>query len=86
MGFIFRKSINLGPIRINFSKSGIGVSGGVPGLRVGRDAKGRRQASAGLPGSGLYWRKTGGGAARNGGCLVMLLAITAGLVLLGAVL
>lgn len=34
MGFRFRKSINLGGgVRINLSKSGIGYSFGVPGLR-----------------------------------------------------
>ena len=34
MGFRFRKSINLGGgVRINFSKSGIGYSFGVLGLR-----------------------------------------------------
>jgi len=38
MGFMFRKSINLDPIR---SKSGIGVSGCVPGLRINRNAKGK---------------------------------------------
>ena len=33
MGFYFKKSINLGICRINFSKSGISVSFGVKGLR-----------------------------------------------------
>src|SRR5215212_10053655 len=34
MGFYFRKSVKLGPMRLNFSKSGIGVSAGVKGARV----------------------------------------------------
>lgn len=39
MGFRFRKSINLGGgFRINLSKSGIGYSFGVPGLRYTKSA------------------------------------------------
>ena len=39
MGFRFRKSINLGGgVRINLSKSGIGYSFGVPGLRYTKSA------------------------------------------------
>lgn len=34
MGFYFRKSKSFGPIRLNFSKSGIGVSTGVKGARL----------------------------------------------------
>ncbi|MGD9970365.1 MAG: DUF4236 domain-containing protein [Sulfuricurvum sp.] len=35
MGFYIRKSITVGPIRFNLSKSGIGVSAGIKGLRFG---------------------------------------------------
>ncbi|MFM7316607.1 MAG: DUF4236 domain-containing protein, partial [bacterium] len=34
MGFYFRKSIGVGPFRFNLSKSGIGVSTGIPGFRI----------------------------------------------------
>jgi hypothetical protein len=34
MGFFFRKSIGFGPLRLNFSKSGIGLSTGVKGARI----------------------------------------------------
>jgi len=34
MGLSFRKSKSFGPFRINFSKSGIGLSAGPKGLRV----------------------------------------------------
>lgn len=85
MGFIFRKSVRLGPIRINFSKSGIGISTGVPGLRVGRGANGRKQLSVGLPGSGVSWRKTSA-AGKSGGCLIMLFVLAMGSVLLGVLL
>ena len=41
MGFRFRKSINLGGgLKLNLSKSGIGASIGVPGLRVTKKEKG----------------------------------------------
>lgn len=40
MGFYFRKSVKFGPMRLNFSKSGIGVSAGVKGARVSVGPKG----------------------------------------------
>ncbi len=55
MGLRFRKSINIGPLRINFSKSGIGFSLGVKGFRVSRSAKGKMSATASLPGTGLSY-------------------------------
>lgn len=55
MGFRFRKSVNIGPLRINFSKSGVGFSVGVKGFRVGRSAKGKTTATVSLPGTGLSY-------------------------------
>ena len=55
MGLRFRKSINIGPLRINFSKSGVGFSLGVKGFRVSRSAKGKMTATASLPGTGLSY-------------------------------
>ena len=55
MGLRFRKSINIGPLRINFSKSGIGFSLGVKGFRVSRSAKGKMSATSSLPGTGLSY-------------------------------
>ena len=40
MGFYVRKSLKAGPFRVNLSKSGVGVSAGVPGLRVGHGPRG----------------------------------------------
>ncbi|MCV7383915.1 DUF4236 domain-containing protein [Mycolicibacter longobardus] len=40
VGFYFRKSINVGPVRFNLSKSGLGVSTGVRGFRVGTGPRG----------------------------------------------
>jgi hypothetical protein len=56
MGWSFRRSIRLGPLRLNLSKSGIGVSAGIPGLHVGKDAKGRSYSQVSLPGTGIYRR------------------------------
>ncbi len=44
MGWSFRKSIKLGAVRLNLSKSGVGGSVGVKGYRKGIDAKGRKSA------------------------------------------
>lgn len=55
MGFYIRKSVRVGPLRFNLSKSGIGVSTGVPGLRVG---SGPRGTYIHMGRGGLYYRQT----------------------------
>ncbi len=55
MGFYIRKSIRVGPLRFNLSKSGIGVSTGIPGFRVGI---GPRGTYVHIGRSGLYYRQT----------------------------
>ena len=40
MGFYSRSSLRAGPFRFNLSRSGIGVSAGVPGFRVGTGPRG----------------------------------------------
>ena len=40
MGFYLRKSISVGPLRFNLSKSGVGVSAGVKGFRFGASPRG----------------------------------------------
>jgi hypothetical protein len=40
MGFYIRKSLSVGPFRFNLSKSGIGVSTGIRGFRVGMGPRG----------------------------------------------
>ncbi|MEY2798099.1 MAG: hypothetical protein RIS22_365 [Actinomycetota bacterium] len=55
MSLRFRRSISLIPgVRLNFSKSAIGLSVGVPGARVSINSKGDIYTSAGIPGTGLY--------------------------------
>ncbi len=59
MAFNFRKSKKILPgLRINLSKNGLGVSAGIRGARASLGATGRKTLSAGIPGSGLSYRKT----------------------------
>lgn len=60
MGFIFRKSIGVGPFRVNLSKSGVGYSVGGMGVRTGVSAKGKKYTSFGVPGTGLSYRTSKG--------------------------
>lgn len=55
VGFYLRKSFNFGPVRLNLSKSGLGVSAGIPGFRLGSGPRGS-YLHAGR--EGLYYRKT----------------------------
>ncbi|MEV4170671.1 MULTISPECIES: DUF4236 domain-containing protein [unclassified Nonomuraea] len=56
MGLSYRKSIKLGPFRLNLSRGGVGHSWGNRLFRVTRTADGRRTLSVNLPG-GFHWRK-----------------------------
>ncbi|RCS49380.1 DUF4236 domain-containing protein [Bremerella cremea] len=58
MGFSFRKSYTFGPLRVNLSKSGVGFSFGVKGLRAGMNSTGRKYVSAGVPGTGARYYKS----------------------------
>ena len=54
----FQRSFKILPgVRINLSKSGIGVSAGPRGLKVGIDGRGRKFVNAGIPGTGLSTRE-----------------------------
>lgn len=55
MSFYLKKSISVGPFRFNFSKSGIGVSTGIPGFRIGASPRGNYIH---MGRKGLYYRKT----------------------------
>jgi hypothetical protein len=50
----FRRSKSFGLFKLNFSKSGLGFSFGVPGARVGVNSKGKKYLRGGIPGTGLY--------------------------------
>jgi hypothetical protein len=73
MGFFYRKSVNLGPFRVNLSGSGLGYSVGGKGFRVGKSSRGRRYTAFSVPGTGVGYR--------GKGCLVLMMTIPAGLAL-----
>ncbi len=54
MSFYIRKSVNLGPLRLNFSKSGVGVSFGAKGARI---SSGPRGTYIHLGRDGVYYRQ-----------------------------
>lgn len=55
MGWFLRKSICLGPLRLNVAKRGLGASVGVKGLRAGVDASGKPYVVGGR--GGIYFRE-----------------------------
>lgn len=56
MGLRFQRSMKLLPgVRLNFSKSGIGMSLGVPGARISFSPRGRVTQRVGIPGTGISW-------------------------------
>jgi tetratricopeptide (TPR) repeat protein len=58
----FRRSIKLGKgVRLNVSKTGLGVSAGVRGARYSVHSSGRRTTSVGIPGSGVGYVSTATG-------------------------
>ena len=75
MGWYYRKSIGLGPFRINLSKSGIGYSVGAGGFRTGVNSRGRSYKSFNIRGTGIGYRSSSSGQ----GCLVALALLGAAL-------
>lgn len=65
MGFRYRRSVKLGGLRINFSKSGIGYSYGVKGLRYTKAAKGKDRVTASIPGTGISYVAESGGKKKS---------------------
>jgi tetratricopeptide (TPR) repeat protein len=58
MGFRYYKRVKLGGgVHLNFSKTGIGISAGIPGARYSVHSSGRTVKTVGLPGTGFYYRK-----------------------------
>jgi len=57
--FQFRKRVKLFPgLSLSVSKKGLGLSAGPKGLKASVSAQGRITGSAGIPGSGISYRKT----------------------------
>src|SRR4051812_2767004 len=61
MGWSFRRSLKMGPLRLNLSGGGIGVSAGVRGARVGIGPRGTYVT---LGRGGFLYRQKIGGAGR----------------------
>lgn len=59
MAWYLRKSVKVGPVRFNLSKSGVGASVGVKGFRIGVRPNGKSYIHAG--GCGVYYRQELGG-------------------------
>ena len=58
MGFRFRRSTRLGPLRFNFSKGGlssISVGGRGASFNIPVNRRGGPRSNVGLPGTGLSW-------------------------------
>ena len=77
MGWIFRRSVRFGPLKVNFSKSGVGYSVGGRGFRTGVRADGRRYTSVGIPGTGISHMSTSKPATGTGCALAFLFVATA---------
>ena len=59
MGLQFRKSITLCKgVKLNVTKTGVGVTVGKKGCHCSINSSGRTTASVGLPGTGLYYTKS----------------------------
>ena len=54
----FCRSKSFGLFRLNFSKSGVGFSFGVPGVRIGVNAKGKKYVRGGIPGTGPNYQSS----------------------------
>jgi hypothetical protein len=55
MGWYLRKSVKMGPLRLNFSKRGVGFSTGVKGFRIGTGPRGPYVAGGR---GGVYFRQS----------------------------
>ena len=76
MGFYLKKGFNIGPLRINLSKSGVGFSLGGKGLRLGSGPQGT-YVHAGRKGG--YYRKNLSNLSGKGWLLVLIALLALGL-------
>lgn len=66
MGIRFRKSFKVAPgVKINLGKKGASVSMGTKGARVTMNTRGKTTVSAGIPGSGISYSESIGGASHK---------------------
>ncbi len=66
MGLRFRKSIKIAPgLKINLNKKSISATVGTKGAHYTVNSKGKRTASVGIPGTGIYYTESSGGKNNN---------------------
>jgi hypothetical protein len=86
----FQKRLGNKFIRLNISKTGFSLTGGVPGAHVNADLSNRRKKmfmnTFSLPGSGLSYRTSSYGPERNSGSRADTILIIIGLVILAFLL
>ena len=67
MGMRFRRSVKIAPgIKVNFTKTGVGMTFGGRGAHYSVNSSGRRTRSIGLPGTGMYYQSVQGGGSHSG--------------------
>lgn len=73
MGFRFRRSFKIAPgVRVNLNKKSASVSFGTKGLKHTVSTTGKSHTTVGIPGTGLSYTTSSGGAARSGESLVVV--------------
>ena len=82
MGFTFRRSVNLGPFRVNVSRGGLGWSVGGRGFRTGASSRGRRYTTLSIPGTGIGYHTSRRGCAL--GLVALPTAFLLGALVVGA--
>jgi hypothetical protein len=65
MGWRYRKTKEVGPMRVTFSKSGVSKSVGNRFFRVTDTSTGHKKFTFTIPGTGISWVKTFGGRRRR---------------------
>lgn len=66
MGMRFRRSVKIAPgIKVNLTKSGVGMTFGGKGAHYSVHSSGRHTRSMGLPGTGLYFQSSSGGGSHR---------------------
>lgn len=66
MGLRFRKSFNVSKgVKLNLNKKSVGMTFGGNGVHYTVNSSGKRTASAGIPGTGLYYTKTSSSSAKH---------------------
>ena len=57
MSIRVHRSVSRGILRLFVTRSGPGISVGIPGFRVSRNWSGQFYLTVGFKGSGVYWRQ-----------------------------